>query len=102
MQWLNNGGLMTDKLDKLKTNVKQMADNLEAASHCPTCGASVRIVGNTTKHYEPIADEKLRIAVEYLNKMLPVNIGGRKYVSLNSQQVMATEALEKIKEKEAE
>jgi hypothetical protein len=27
---------------------------------CPTCGAAVRVVGKTTMHYEPLADERVQ------------------------------------------
>lgn len=29
---------------------------------CPTCGCSVRVVGKTTKHYEPVVDEEVLLA----------------------------------------
>jgi hypothetical protein len=25
----------------------------ESTQHCPTCGHAVKVVGNTTRHYEP-------------------------------------------------
>lgn len=33
---------------------------------CPTCGARVRVVGDVTKHYEPVA---LRITPELARKI---------------------------------
>ena len=34
-------------------------------SECPTCGAEVRVVGDTTKHYEPV-DKKMTVDIELI------------------------------------
>jgi len=48
---------------------------------CEVCGSRVRVVGNTTKHYEPVAETQLAEAMELLVKLNPflLNIACESY-----------------------
>jgi endogenous inhibitor of DNA gyrase (YacG/DUF329 family) len=35
-----------------------MSEYIDKIEHCPTCGAEVKVVGNVTKHYEPVNDKE--------------------------------------------